>query len=137
MRISNFQFLDKVSIGASTICAIHCAVLPILLAVFPSLSFLPSNDHLFHQALVFMIVPMSLLAGFSGCRKHKDKWVAGGIIAGLMILVVAAIFGHDLFGESGEKTATVLASVFLACAHWRNFLLCRKTDCNEDACHSH
>ena len=123
------SILDKVSIGASTLCAIHCAFLPIILATIPALSHLPAENHEFHIALVFIIVPMSLLAGFLGCSKHKDKWVLSGLAVGLTTLVVTALFGHDLVGEFGEKAFTIGASLILALAHWRNYKLCRDKTC--------
>jgi len=136
MKSVSQSLLDKLSIGASTICAIHCAVLPILLAVFPALSFLPSENHEFHEALVILVVPMSLLAAYLGCSKHKDMRVLVGIGSGLVLLLVTALFGHDLVGETGEKAFTVLASIILAMSHWRNYKLCRARDCDSHGCHS-
>lgn len=126
------KFLDSLSISASAICAIHCAAMPIILAMFPALSFLPSEDHEFHMALVWLIAPMSLLAAFLGCKKHKDIKVLSGIILGLFTLVVTAVWGHDFVGELGEKSLTVLATLILAIAHWRNYSLCRKRACEHD-----
>lgn len=121
--------LDKFSIGVSTLCAIHCALLPIILATVPALSHLSADNHEFHLALILVIVPMSLIAGFLGCSKHKDKLVLTGIASGLMLLVLTALFGHDLVGEEGEKIATVIASILLSLSHWRNFKLCREKTC--------
>lgn len=130
MSIIKQTFLDRLSISASALCAVHCAVLPIMLAVFPALSSLPNNDHRFHLALIFLIVPTSIFAALLGCAKHKDKWVLAGIITGLTTLTVTALFGHDFIGDMGEKVATVLASIVLATAHWRNYSLCRSKKCN-------
>ncbi|MEP1445747.1 MAG: MerC domain-containing protein [Paraglaciecola sp.] len=130
MKLVTQTWLDRLSISASTVCAIHCAAMPTILALFPTLSFLPSDDHAFHEALVWLIVPMSLLAVFMGCKKHKDKAVLIGILSGLTLLVSTAFFAHDLVGEVGEKVATVVATFILAIAHWRNYSLCRKRSCH-------
>lgn len=127
--------LDRISIGASLVCAIHCAVLPIFLALFPVLSFLPNDNHAFHEALILLIVPMSSLAAVFGCRKHKDKAVLYGIVSGLVLLVGTAYFAHDFVGESGEKILTVLATFILAYSHWRNYSLCRQQTCCGDDSH--
>lgn len=124
------RLLDKLSISASVLCAFHCAALPIILATFPVFSFLPSNDHTFHLALIALIAPMSVMAAFIGCKKHGDKLVFTGITLGILMLVVAALFGHDLLGESGEKSMTVLATIVLALSHFRNYQLCRKHTCS-------
>ena len=124
--------LDRVSIGVSTLCAIHCALLPIILATVPAFSHLSADNHEFHIALVALIVPMSVIAGFMGCAKHKDKLVLAGIASGLAILLFAAFFGHDFLGEFGEKVVTVIASFILVFSHWRNYKLCRTTKCDHE-----
>lgn len=124
--------LDRVSIGVSTLCAIHCALLPIILATVPAFSHLSADNHEFHIALVFLIVPMSIIAGLMGCAKHKDKLVLAGIASGLTLLLVAAFFGHDLMGEVGERVATVIASFILVFSHWRNYRLCRAKKCDHE-----
>jgi len=130
MKSSTQPILDHLSIGASAICAIHCAAMPIILAMFPTLSFLPSDDHEFHIALIWLIFPLSLIAGFLGCSKHKDKFVLAGIGSGLTFLIVTAFFGHDIIGEAGEKLVTVAATILLASAHYRNYLICKSNTCN-------
>ncbi|MBC6428196.1 MAG: MerC domain-containing protein [Cellvibrionales bacterium] len=130
MRTATAAFLDRFSIGASVVCALHCAAMPMLLALYPALSALVGDDHFFHLMLVWLVLPCSLLAGFFGCGRHKDRWVLAGIGAGLGLLVGTALVGHDMLGELGEKTATVMASCMLVAAHWRNYCLCRKHSCD-------
>lgn len=129
MNSSAQSLLDKLSIGASVLCAVQCIATPLLLAVYPSLWFLPEDEHAFHLALILFILPMSVIAGFSGCKQHKDPRVVIGISTGLALLVLTALFGHDLVGETGEKVATILASLILAFAHLRNYRLCRARSC--------
>ncbi|CAH9049997.1 hypothetical protein PSECIP111951_00548 [Pseudoalteromonas holothuriae] len=129
MKILTQPLLDHLSIGVSAVCAIHCAAFPIMLVLFPALASLSVSEHAFHQALVWLIVPMSLIAAFWGCRRHKDKFVLMGISCGLLLLISTAWFAHDLGSELAEKLITMLATIILATAHWRNFLLCRKSTC--------
>ena len=48
---------------------------------------------------------------------------------GLGFLVFAALAGHALLGENGERVATLLGAAFIALAHIRNYKLCRSLDC--------
>ncbi|QXD23434.1 MerC domain-containing protein [Opitutia bacterium ISCC 51] len=130
MRIASQSVLDRVSIGVSVLCALHCAVLPILLAIFPTLVVLPFEDHVFHELMIWIVIPFSIVAVFLGCRRHKDRGVLFGAGLGLTTLVLNALFGHDLLGEAGEKLATLAAAVVFASAHWRNFSLCRRDNCD-------
>ena len=123
-------FLDRISIGISTLCAIHCAVLPLLLVLSPNLVLGGLDDHYFHLVLVWLVLPASLLAGLLGCSKHKDARVITGIAVGLGSLVFTALWGHDFLGEFGEKAVTFAATIVLALSHWRNFKLCKDSSCN-------
>ena len=55
-------------------------------------------------------------------------------IAGMLLLLFSAFWGHDLVGEWGERLLTVLGGITLAAGHVRNYRLCRQQDCQHDAC---
>ncbi len=133
MRVGNIRsFADWLGISASTACALHCILLPTLLVtgtVLPA-SFL--GDESFHWAMLWIILPMAVLAFVIGCRRHKDKMVLVLGIIGLTGLVLAPTILHDVIGEAGERAATVLSAAVLISAHYRNFLLCRLFDCSHD-----
>ena len=131
MKTETQSKIDSLAIVGSVLCAAHCALLPIFLTSFPSLLSMPVEDHLFHQMLVFLVLPLSVIAVFFGWKRHKDTLVLVGAIVGLVILVGTAIFGHDLLGEIGEKVATFTATIILACIHWRNLKLCRQASCSQ------
>jgi len=120
---------DRIAIGISTVCALHCAVLPIVVSLFPALISSFVDDHYFHLMLLWVIVPSSVIALFMGCKKHSDAYVFLLGASGLLMLVGIGIFGHDLVGEAGEKIGTVFASFVIVFAHLRNHSLCRKDHC--------
>ena len=132
MRKATQFFLDRLSIGFSVICAFHCAFFPVLLAVFPSIAALPVDDQVFHEMLVWLVLPSSVLAAALGCSRHKDRKVLLGIGLGLAIFVFTALFGHELLGETGEKATIFAAAIILAWSHWRNFKLCHQDSCNHN-----
>lgn len=129
--VNNTSLFDRASIYISAACAIHCLVTPVILALTPAVSIFGFDEHTVHVALIGIIVPLSLSALYVGCKKHRDRKVIGGVIAGLLLLVLGATVAHDVFGEIGEKVLTVVASLMLIGSHWRNFRLCRKSDCKD------
>ena len=151
VKCHSHGWLDSLEISMSVICAVHCLLTPILLALLPIISTTFWVHENFHLWMVFLVVPTTSLAVFMGCRKHKDKLVAALSITGLAFILFIAVYqyifhaGHPLDANgictscthhgSGSflNLTTILNSVgglFLACAHFRNFKLCRKADCN-------
>jgi MerC mercury resistance protein len=89
------------------------------------------DDEAFHAAILWLILPTSLLALAIGCWRHKDRHVLllGG--AGLGTITLAALFGHDLIGELGERAATFVGSGILIAGHLRNYRLCQAAACQD------
>jgi len=121
--------LDKVAISFSAICALHCILLPVALIFLPALSttFLGSED--FHKALLYFVVPSSTIALFLGCKMHGKNHVYVYGAVGIGALLIASFFGHDLFGESGEKLLTLLGAGIISLGHIKNQKLCAEC-CN-------
>ena len=104
--------------------------MPVAVVMLPSLATLPFADERFHVLLVFLVLPLSTLALTMGCRKHRSRRVMAVGVVGLVLLVGAALGGHDLFGELIEKTATVIGAGLVALSHVMNFRECRALDCH-------
>ncbi len=127
--MKNFFFLDKIVIGASALCTLHCLLLPVLLVLTPVIASTPLGDEGFHLFLIYGITPLSVLALAMGCKKHGSWNVLSFGLIGLTLLVLTQLFGHDYLGEFGEKIATILGSVFIIIGHTRNYRLCRSEGC--------
>jgi len=122
------SFFDRFAIGTSTLCAVHCAALPIIVTLFPALFSSAFNDEYFHIILVWLVVPASVIALTMGCKKHRDMKVLLLGAVSITGLISVAIFGHDFLGETGEKVATFFFSMLSVAAHLRNHSLCK--DCH-------
>lgn len=119
---------DKSAVGLSLLCTIHCLAMPLALALLPSLAALPLADETFHYWMLFAVLPISAYALTVGCKKHQRYrlLLIGG--SGLLIMLFAAFAGHDLLGETGEKTLTVIGALILALGHIWNHRLCQRQD---------
>ncbi len=128
------KIIDNLGITISSVCAIHCVLLPAIFIIAPY-SFLASHE--FHEALIYFILPCAAIAFILGCRKHGDIKVAIMGTLGVMLLASALLF-HDIFHaeEHSEELITVLitiaGSVMLILSHLRNRKLCLQEDY---ACH--
>jgi len=127
--------LDKFAVSSSTICAVHCVALPFLVGVFPAIGATIFGDEAFHVMLLRIAIPLSVFGLTLGCRKHRDLSVMGVGFAGVGVLVLAALFGHDILGGNGERMATLLGATLIAIAHIRNYMLCQSDDCTHECSH--
>ena len=136
IRITPMQkIIDNLGITISSICAVHCVILPMIFLIAPY-SFLASHE--FHEALIYFILPCAFIAFVLGCRRHKDIKVAAMGTLGI-ILLGSALLMHDIFHSdqhSEEFTTvliTVLGSILLVLSHLRNRKLCMQEDysCHE------
>lgn len=121
--------LDKASISLSVVCAIHCLLLPLALVLIPSLAVLPIADERFHQLLVVLVLPLSLFALTMGCRRHRRWGVMACGALGLTVLLLTMLAGHEILGEFGEKSLTLLGAILVAFSHVINFRHCKTTKC--------
>lgn len=107
-------------ISASVACAIHCALLPLLLNSLPILGVeLIHNDafELFMIALAFVIGVISLWHGY---RWHHHSFQPMGLfIVGFLFLATKQFFPKQ------HTWMVVVAMVFIVTAHFRNYRSCR------------
>ena len=117
--------LDKIAVYLSVLCAVQCLLLPVSALLLPTLSLIPLADEWFHSLLLFFVIPTSVLAMALGCKKHKSYNIIFYGFFGVIILIISAIWGHDLFGESGEIVSTLVGTSILSYGHIQNQKLCK------------
>ena len=120
---------DWLGIAASTACAVHCILVPTLLVTGTVLPAFVLSDELFHEAMLWMILPAAVVAFGFGCWRHKDRWVLALGMIGLTGMVLSVEVMHDVAGEAGERLLTLLSAAVLVGAHYRNYRLCRSFGC--------
>ena len=116
---------DKAAIGLSFACALHCLMVPLLLALFPSATLSGLGDERIHLGLLLLIIPISVFSLTLGCRLHRSLTVVALGVAGICILTFSALVAHDVGGESLETAGTLLGSGVVALSHALNFKFCR------------
>ena len=109
---------DAFGMGASIVCAIHCAAIPFLvgLAATTTLSFLQSPWFEFGiLALAVIFVFLSLVPSY---RKHKSAVPLLLAIVGLLAVILNHIFfGHEYYAIS------FVGAILITIAHYKNFRL--------------
>ena len=131
MRMTQ-KISDKFAISLSTICAIHCFFAPSLLVLFSSVESIQYNNELIHFLFLLMAVSISFFALILGLKNHKKSSYFLMGIAGLTILILALILGEGILGELGEKLVTLIGSIIVVFAHFKNYQTCIQIECS---CH--
>ena len=121
---------DKASITLSLACMIHCLLMPSFLVLTSGFFALSIDNELIHKAFLIIVLPVSLYALITGYRNHKILSYFYIGTSGLWLLVFAIFFGEGVFGELVEKSLTLLGSIIVASAHYKNYKACKELDCN-------
>jgi uncharacterized membrane protein YfcA len=116
---------DAIGMGASTLCAIHCLILPIALAFAPTLAHFVPGTEIVHRSLACLLAAVGLIAFWAGYKVHRRKVVLLLLTVGIMGVTVGAYADFLLPTHSWEVVITVFGSSFLIAAHYLNRTLCR------------
>lgn len=110
--------LDRVAVVLSGLCLVHCLALPLVIAALPFLAGL-SDSH-WHGPMLLIALPVSAVAIVIGYRRHGNRGIVAGGIAGLALLTAGATLGHAYLGVTADRVLTISGSLLLAAVHWQN-----------------
>ena len=138
MRINIFASImksqvnwDTLGIATSLVCAIHCAILPLLLTSLPLFGINIIHNNFFEAGMIALAFLIGSIALFHGYRRHHHRLLPLLIFStGFILLVSKEIF------VTYETALLIPAVLFILTAHFFNYRFCRKanhchsTDCN-------
>lgn len=115
--------LDKAGATASLTCAVHCALMPLVITLLPliGLSFLAD------ERMEWALLGVSALLGSSslclGYREHRKRQALLLLSLGLTALVMGRVLEEHHF-EAAGVAGVVLGGCTVATAHFVNRRLC-------------
>ena len=110
------KWLDAIAIGISSLCLVHCILLPIILIALPILSasvFLSASLHFWG---LIVAAPVSALAIWIGYTRHREVRPAILAAAGLGGLIAA----EGIHGSAVEPWLAISGALLIAMAHGLN-----------------
>ncbi len=109
--------LDKIGVCASALCALHCAVTPVLFVLVGSLGALSFLENEFLETLLIgttlVIGCISIGIAYIKHRKHHIAWL---FVSGLLLLLGAEM--ATLLWVS--VSSSIIGGLLIACAHVQN-----------------
>jgi hypothetical protein len=111
---------DLIGIAISFICAVQCAMAPIILSIAPVI---PGWAHFGHGwiwiSLIFIIAIWSIGRGYFKHKNTNVLWIAG---VGLSFLLAGTLL-EDKLTILSESAIFVIGGLLLTVAHWKNYKL--------------
>lgn len=113
---------DRVGVAASTLCALHCALLPVLAASMPALGLGLGGYGDIDQAFVLFASLLGITTITLGWRQHRALRAIGWLAAGLALLWLGAFTPWHRHGW-GHAAVMTAGGLLLAMAHLQNLRL--------------
>ena len=131
-KIRWWHFADRVGATASFLCAIHCALLPFVLAMLPFVGLGFLADHAFERGFVLFACALALFALIRGYRRHQGPLPLLLAAPGLALLLLGVTYaeGYSIILHSVLVTC---GGLLVASAHFANL----RSDRRFGAAHAH
>lgn len=112
---------DTLGITTSLACAIHCAVLPLLLSSLPVFGINIIDNVSFEYFMIFLAFAIGLYALHHGYRKHHHNSTPLVIFTTGILLLFAKQVWH-----AWQLWLLIPAVACMVSAHYINYRLCKK-----------
>lgn len=122
---SGHSNLDRLGIFISSLCIVHCLLLPIFILSLPIMARYYLAHPWFHVVIAVLVIPVGLFAFIRGFRHHRKKIVVGLGIPGLLIVAFGPLLVHTLFNKWNEAAILLVGSALLIAAHILNRRECK------------
>lgn len=101
---------DRIGILASILCAIHCALTPVLLIFLPTFGKAWAHPST-HWGMAIIVIPIAIIMMRKGYKKHAKKWVVAVGSLGIIFIIVGSILPYvELSSPNNSSSITALDS---------------------------
>ena len=124
---------DRIGSLLSTLCAVHCMCMPVLISLLPviGLSFL--TGHKFERVACVTMVLLAAACVWSGCRFHRRWGLLVLLCAGAAVVLYAQFAGPPQEKETQadwhEAIAMAIGGSLIAASHLLNLKLRARCHC--------
>lgn len=122
---------DALGVTASVACAIHCAILPLLISSLPVLGINILDNIIFEYGMIVLAFIIGIYSLYHGYKKHHHRLLPLVVFSMGMALLLAKQVWHQF-----HLILLVPAVIAIISAHFFNYRFCRvhnhahSHDCN-------
>ncbi len=111
---------DALGIVTSIACAIHCALLPLILTSLPLFGINIINNLSFELFMILLAFCVGAYSLYHGWKKHHHRWLPLIIFSSGMLFLFGKQVWHDY-----QLFFLIPAISFIVSAHYLNYSFCR------------
>jgi hypothetical protein len=131
-----WRVADRLGALASFLCAIHCALLPFVLALLPVLGLGFLASHGFERGFVLFACVLALTSLINGYRHHRRSLPLRLALPGLALLLAGVTFAES-YSIVLHSTLVTCGGLMVALAHFVNLRADRAAGHVHGAQHAH
>ena len=117
------SLLDRLGAVGSLLCAIHCALLPLVIAVLPSLGIAAWLGDDFERGFVIFATLLGLFSVIWGYRRHGAVRALGLLLPGLAVLWTGILYDPLHHALVPHALAMTFGGTLVGLAHLANLRL--------------
>ena len=113
---------DRVGATASFLCAVHCALLPLVIAALPALGLSFLANHRFEHGFIAFASVLALTTLLVGFRRHRRFRAFWFLVPGILLLAAGILVDFD---QSATAHAVLVScgGTLVAASHLTNLRL--------------
>ncbi|QIL21206.1 MerC domain-containing protein [Thermomonas sp. HDW16] len=123
MTRTQHRLLDRLGATGSLLCALHCALLPLLIALLPTLGLGGVLDERFEQAFVLFATLVGGYSVLSGYQRHRLWQALALMLPGLLILWLGVLYRPLHESVWPHALVMTLGGTLVGLAHLANLKL--------------
>lgn len=116
------RVIDRVGASASFLCAVHCALLPVVFGLLPALGLEFLANHAIERAFVSFAIVLASTSLVFGLRKHGSYRAFWFLIPGIILLVTGLLIGDD-HADPRHAVMVSIGGALVALSHLVNLRL--------------
>src|SRR5688572_18001394 len=119
------RITDRVGAAASFVCAVHCALLPLVIALLPAIGLGILANHAFERAFIAFAAVLAVFSLVTGYRRHRRFRAFWFLLPGVALMLAGLAVDFD----AQPSLHAVLVSVggtLVALSHLANLRLAHR-----------
>ncbi|UHQ24456.1 MerC domain-containing protein [Lysobacter sp. 5GHs7-4] len=117
------SLLDRIGATGSLLCAVHCALLPLLIATLPALGVTVWFDDSFELIFVAFATLLGLFSVIWGYRRHHAVRALSLLAPGLLVLWLGVLYAPLHHSVVPHAIVMTLGGTLVGLAHLANLRL--------------